>query len=183
MWDLSSPTRNEPVSSALQGEFLTTGPWGKSLQYSFSIKSFKIKKINNKISFSSLNQPKSALLFATRNSGWYSLLEYIPCWIEVILQSDSVTLENTPPYHLSSQSPLKGILLRPPFHLALLSSLPMLTEPHLPSFIDKNMSSLYTPQGLCTCCCFSLWIVTWLTVCYSELTLLIWMTSQQSTLS
>lgn len=119
-----------------------------------------------------LNQPKSALLFATKNSGWYSLLESIPCWTEVILQSDSITFEDTRPSHLSSQSPLKGLLLRPPFHLASLSSLPMLTEPHLPSFINTNMSSLYTPQGLCTCCCFSLCIITWLTVCYSELTML-----------
>lgn len=126
-----------------------------------------------------LNQPKSALLFATKNSGWYSLLESISCWTEVILQSDSITSEGTCPSHLSSQSPLKGILWRPPFYLASLSSLSILTEPPLPSFIDTNM-----PQGLCTCCCIHHRAFAhaaappfgsshdWLFVCYSELTLL-----------
>ena len=31
MWDFSSPTRNQPTSSALEGEVLTTGPPGKPL--------------------------------------------------------------------------------------------------------------------------------------------------------
>ena len=31
VWDLSFPTRDEPMSPALQGGFLTTGPPGESL--------------------------------------------------------------------------------------------------------------------------------------------------------
>ena len=37
MWDLGSPTRNHPISPALQGRFLTSGPPGKSQLFKFCI--------------------------------------------------------------------------------------------------------------------------------------------------
>ena len=39
MWDLSSPTRDQTIPPALEGEILTTGPPGKSLVFVVFVKS------------------------------------------------------------------------------------------------------------------------------------------------
>lgn len=131
----------------------------------FKIKFFRRNKFNklikinteNENKFLSVIQPGSALLFAPKNSKWYTFLESILRSVDFTHWSVSVTFEDRPCPHLISQSPLGPVIfLWLSTHLILLSSSPNLTECHQPLFISSNMSSLWPPKGLCTSRCFCL---------------------------